>query len=291
MRIKFVTYNIQYGVGQDGRYDLNNTQAALIDQDIICLQEVTTNWRACERDEQPEILASALNLFMVYAPAYQIDCSHKNTNGIITNSRRGFGNMILSRWPIIFSRPHSLPRPPTVVAAEFHPRVDFPRTALEAVIDINGTYLRVISVHLSQLPGPQKQAQIHVLKALAHGLPDEAPLWDLDPRISDWSEDQHAPRVPHSTLISGDFNFESDDADYVAMLEPASKNTDGLIDSWASSIVRLSDPLTCVENDGRLSRLDYMFITPDLGGCVKTARVDQATSASDHFPVYFELDL
>ena len=39
--VKFATYKIQYGVGQDGRYDLDRVIAELQDQDIICLQEVT----------------------------------------------------------------------------------------------------------------------------------------------------------------------------------------------------------------------------------------------------------
>jgi len=291
MMVRFATYNIQYGVGQDGRYDLSRIEAALKDQDIVCLQEVTTNWRVCACDNQPEILAAGLNRFMAYAPACEIDCSHRDENGIITNQRRGFGNMILSRWPILYSRPHSLPRPHAEVAAEFHPRVDFPRAALEAVIDIHGTVLRVISVHLSQLPGPQRQAQIHALKTLVQVLPVEAQMWEKDPRISVWSDDQPAPSVPVSTIMSGDFNFEPDDADYTAMLGPMSGESNGLIDGWTSSNLQKSDPWTCVENDGRLSRLDYMFMTPDLSGCVATAKVDQTTNASDHFPVFFELEL
>jgi endonuclease/exonuclease/phosphatase family metal-dependent hydrolase len=45
MVLRFATYNIQYGVGQDGRYDLDRVIEELKDQDVICLQEVT-NWIA-----------------------------------------------------------------------------------------------------------------------------------------------------------------------------------------------------------------------------------------------------
>ena len=51
--IKFSTYNIQYGIGQDGRYDPTRTIAELQNQDGICLQEVTTHWSTCNRDVQP----------------------------------------------------------------------------------------------------------------------------------------------------------------------------------------------------------------------------------------------
>jgi len=63
MKIEVASYNIQYGVGQDGRYDLDRTIEAVKDKDIVCLQEVTTNWRVCNRDHQPEILATGLNRF------------------------------------------------------------------------------------------------------------------------------------------------------------------------------------------------------------------------------------
>jgi endonuclease/exonuclease/phosphatase family metal-dependent hydrolase len=97
--VKFATYNIQYGVGQDGRYDLARVIAELQDQDVICLQEVTTHWSTCNRDVQPDLLAKALNLYAVYAPAWEVDDSHCDPDGVITNSRRGFGNVVLSRWP------------------------------------------------------------------------------------------------------------------------------------------------------------------------------------------------
>ena len=170
-----IAYNIQYGVGQDGRYDLARAIAELQDQDIICLQEVTTNWPASNLDLQPDILARALNRYAVYAPAWETDDSRCDPDGIVTNARRGFGNMVLSRWPIVYSRAHSLPRPRTEVSVEFHPNVDLPRTALEAVIDIEGSALRIFSVHLSQFPGAQQQSQVEALKHLICSLPLEAP--------------------------------------------------------------------------------------------------------------------
>lgn len=291
MTVKIATYNIQYGVGQDGQYDLRRTLAELRGQDIICLQEVTTGWATCNRDRQPELLAKALNLYAVYAPAWEVDDSHRDADGVITNARRGFGNMVLSRWPIVYSRPHSLPRPPTEVAPEFHPNVDFPRTALEVVIDVDGIALRIFSLHLSHLPGAQQQAQIEALKQLVFSLPQEAPLWGDDVRISTWSDDRPAPPIPRSSLLLGDFNFKPDSRQYAAMLEPLAGQAQGLVDGWVVSGNTVAGDYTCVENDGHNSRLDYMFASSDLRTHIKSSSVDQKTRASDHFPVYFDVEI
>ena len=45
MTVKVVTYNIQYGVGLDGRYDLERIIDAVKDADIIAFQEVTRGFR------------------------------------------------------------------------------------------------------------------------------------------------------------------------------------------------------------------------------------------------------
>jgi len=291
VRFKLATYNIQYGVGQDGHYDLSRTVSELQDQDIICLQEVTTNWGVCSRDNQPEILAKALNMYAAYAPAFEVDDSHCDEDDMISNARRGFGNMVLSRWPIAYSRPHALPRPPTEVPAKFYPAVNMARTALETVIDIKGKPLRIISLHLSHLPGPQQHAQVEMLKFLASSLPDEAPMWESDPRIEAWSQGQPAPPTPNSTLFLGDFNFEPDCECYARMMDKLPGRDDRLIDGWLEGGGSETDNGTCVEDDGRFSRLDYLFASENMQGKIFNARVNQETQASDHFPLYFSVEV
>jgi endonuclease/exonuclease/phosphatase family metal-dependent hydrolase len=291
MQLKITSYNIQYGVGQDSTYDLTRIVAALEGQDVICLQEVTTNWRECNCDNQPQLLATQLNLFTAYAPAFEVDASTRDSNGLVNNIRRGFGNMVLSRWPILYSRPHSLPRPYVHVPEEFHPRVELPRVALETVIDVDGIPLRFISVHLSHLPGKQRIGQIEKLKRLVNTLPEESQLWDSDQRIATWSEGRVAPPLAISSLILGDFNFEPDSTDYDLMLTKNKEHSIGLVDSWTVSDSRGSIETTSVENDGSLSRLDYMFATENLGQKIRSARVDHCTTASDHFPLRLVLEL
>ncbi|TIX17052.1 MAG: EEP domain-containing protein, partial [Mesorhizobium sp.] len=41
--MKLVTYNIQYGIGLDDRYDVSRIADAVRGADVIALQEVTRN--------------------------------------------------------------------------------------------------------------------------------------------------------------------------------------------------------------------------------------------------------
>jgi len=43
--VKLVTYNIQYGLGKDGRYDLARIADEVGNADIIALQEVERHWQ------------------------------------------------------------------------------------------------------------------------------------------------------------------------------------------------------------------------------------------------------
>ena len=58
--MKFVSYNIQYGFGADGRYDLDRVADVIADADVIALQEVERNWQRSGNDDQPELLSRRL---------------------------------------------------------------------------------------------------------------------------------------------------------------------------------------------------------------------------------------
>ena len=289
--MKIASYNIQYGFGQDRKYDLSRIISAVQGNDIICLQEVTTNWPICQFDDQPEMIAKQLNYYYAYASGFEMDASSKDDNGRITNRRAGFGNMVLSRWPIVYSRSHTLPRPKTVIPQELFPPIDFPRVALETVIIVDGVPLRIISVHLTHLPGVQMMAQVEFVKSLVFGLSDQLPLWEANPAIEAWTGGQPAPPVPMTTLMLGDFNFTPDSDYHAAMVSLHSKTGAGLIDAQSLVMPHGQDNLSCVSPDGSMSKLDYMFVTPCMGDKVTGARVDMTNLASDHFPIYFDVDV
>ncbi|MDA9982016.1 endonuclease/exonuclease/phosphatase family protein, partial [Gammaproteobacteria bacterium] len=286
--IRFATYNIQYGYGQDKSYNLDRIADAVAEADIICMQEVTTGWKACNGDHQPDLLSARLNKYAAYAPGYETDASHTDAGGRVVNKRRGFGNMVLSRWPIVYSRPHSLPRPPQEKVAET--KADLPRCVLETVIDIPDVPLRIMSVHLSHQSRLQRLSQVAVLRALVDGLSDESPIWkEAGTSLNPWTEGKPVPPVVGSTIIAGDFNFQPADPEYAAMLEPRASHA--LIDAWAAANPGRDRATTCVESDGSLTTLDYAFLTVGLAGSITAARVENHTAASDHFPLLLELEL
>ncbi|RUV99871.1 endonuclease/exonuclease/phosphatase family protein, partial [Mesorhizobium sp. M1A.F.Ca.IN.020.03.1.1] len=107
--MKLVSYNIQYGYGSDGRYDLVRAARLVDGADIIALQEVERHWQRSNGDDQPEILSRLLpDYHWVYGPAFDMDASEKR-DGRIVNRRRQFGTMLLSKLPIVWSRLHALP--------------------------------------------------------------------------------------------------------------------------------------------------------------------------------------
>ena len=105
--MKLVSYNIQYGFGSDGRYDLERIARIVDGADVIALQEVERFWKRSGLDDQPAILAGLLPRYHhVYGPAFDMDASAVAAGRVI-NRRRQFGTMLLSLRPIRWSRLHA----------------------------------------------------------------------------------------------------------------------------------------------------------------------------------------
>ena len=58
--MKLVTYNIQYGLGKDKRYDLARVAREIEDADVIALQEVERHWQRSGCVDAPALLGSHL---------------------------------------------------------------------------------------------------------------------------------------------------------------------------------------------------------------------------------------
>ena len=107
--MKLLSYNIQYGFGADGHYDLTRAAKVIDGADIIALQEVERHWSRSNQDDQPALLEALLpHHYTAYGPAFDMDASTHDGTRVI-NRRRQFGTMILSRWPILWTRLHLLP--------------------------------------------------------------------------------------------------------------------------------------------------------------------------------------
>jgi len=149
--MKFLSYNIQYGKGQDGKYNLYRIAQIIKEADVACIQEVEKFWQRSGFVDQTQILSELLpNYYSVFGPALDMDASLKNEYGQIANRRRQFGNMIFSKFPIISSRNFPLPKTEYCSLETWISDHSIQRALLEVVIDIpviNTT--RIYSTHLA----------------------------------------------------------------------------------------------------------------------------------------------
>ncbi len=103
--MKFVTYNIHFGIGRDGRLDLGRAATAVDGADVVGLNEVECFWPRSGMVHQPEELARLLPAYhWVYGPTLDVDASQVGDDGRVVNRRRQHGNMLLSTFPILSSR-------------------------------------------------------------------------------------------------------------------------------------------------------------------------------------------
>jgi len=151
--MKIVTYNIQYSLGTDGRYDLRRIADTVADADIIALQEVERNWPRTGMTDQPAELAAMLEgRYWAFGPEYDFDAS--GDDGPAGGRRAQHGNMLLSRWPLQSVRNLMLP----FTASPSHDTG--PSGALEGIVTIEGRPLRLYSLHLGHLSKRDRLQQI-----------------------------------------------------------------------------------------------------------------------------------
>jgi endonuclease/exonuclease/phosphatase family metal-dependent hydrolase len=94
--MRFVSYNIQYGTGKDGRVDLPRIAAELgPGPDVIALQEVERYFSASGMtDQAAEIAALLPEHHWVYGPGVDLDASLRGGDGKVVHRRRQFGNTV-----------------------------------------------------------------------------------------------------------------------------------------------------------------------------------------------------
>ncbi len=283
--MKLITWNIQYGKGVDGAVDFRrivDTALRLSDADVFCFQEIAVNFPALDGGvgaDQPAIIAE---LLPAYTPIFRPAVDFGTSGG----KRQLFGNMVLSRLPVLQVLPHLLPRPADPGGRNMQ------RQALETVIAAPFGPLRVITTHLEFYSAAHRMAQVERIRDL-HA---EAAARAAAPEAPDTSEGTYrtVPR-PASTLVCGDFNFEPGWPDHVRMLAPFDGGTPAFRDAW--SILHPCRPHapTCGIYDadqwpkGANCR-DFVFLTDDLAHRLRRIEVDGKTAASDHQPVLVDLD-
>lgn len=281
----FCTYNIHYGVGADGKYDVARIADVVSKADIICIQEAVSGWPQGNFADQTAEIAGLLNRYHWYHGAMEADASEVGVDGKIVNRRRSFGNAVISRWPIAWARGHLLPKEQLVGC------FDLQRGFVEAAIDTPSGPLRVYSVHLSHIGPQQRLPQVRSLMDTVINAERIGPTWDSAAGDMFMFQERR-PDVPRSAIVGGDFNFTSAHPEYPLVCGEMSVygrlgTTQHLADAWVAA-GNSEEGVESFPNEGRI---DHVVVTHDLAPKVKKAWIGHGIVASDHWPLFVEFDL
>jgi endonuclease/exonuclease/phosphatase family metal-dependent hydrolase len=289
--MKLLTYNIQFGLGKDGRIDLERIAHELDGADIICLQEVDRHWpRSDNIDQVAEFFRLFPDYHAEYGPGVNLGCDSRNKQGQIIHRRQQFGNLTLSRMPIAYSRHHLLSK-----YASLGP-ISLQRSALECVIKFNHTELRVVNTHLTHLSSETREPQIQQLLDIhRNAILEGSPLCGT--LESDyWKMNEPLVAPPRLSILAGDLNLEPDSNNYTQLAGPVSDyggrmvNPDLFIDARSAAGYDEADGSTS-DIRGRPARLDYIFLSTELSDDVKDCWIDSEAQGSDHQPLWLELNI
>ena len=283
--MKLVTWNIQWCLGTDGRVDpkrIVDEARAFADFDVLCLQEVAANFPSLQGsagEDQFGALAALLPGFTA-VPGVAIDTLAPN------GSRRRFGNMVLSRFPVLQAMRIQLPWPSDSV-----PR-SMPRILLETLVAAPFGPLRIMTTHLEYYSPLQRAAQVEALRS-RHA---EACAHALSGRAGDESKGPFGS-PPHtvSALLTGDFNFRPTDPLHDRLTAEFGDNgVPAFEDVWRRLHATTEQPATTGVHDRdqwpEPFACDFIFASSDLRGRLRAVEVDGLTQASDHQPMVVELE-
>lgn len=260
-----LTWNIQNGKGCDGVIDLARiaqVMRAMGEADVICLQEIARNDPAF--DGGADQVAQLAALFPGYRAFF---------GAALSRNERQYGNLLLSRLPVLQVFHHLLPHPAEGGIKHMQ------RQAIEAVVETAGGALRVMTTHLEYYSAAHRAAQIGRLRALQ----DEVAQNEASPAKPAASPYDPVPR-PAALVLCGDLNLLPDDPEYRGLFEGS------LVDGWRHGRPGEPDPLTTGLHDRKQWPMgghcrDYFALTPDVARRIASVEMDADTDASDHQPL------
>lgn len=278
--MKLVTWNIQWGLGCDGKVDIKrivDTAKALSEADVFCFQEVSHGFAPHDGGEdQPAILAS---LLPGHTPIFRPAVERRDDNGRL----QVFGNMILSRLPVLEITSHMLPWPATECRS-------MQRQALEVIVEADLGPVRVTTCHLEYHSFEHRQAQVEHIRNVHENNEKRSGLSYRDTSAGPY----RTLKAPVGSIVCGDFNLGPDDPLYAEMRKPFASGIPAFVDAW---MVKHGEaphaPTTGIADfkqwpQGPHCR-DYIFVSENLADRITDLRVDVETIASDHQPVTITL--
>ncbi|TPK92841.1 MULTISPECIES: endonuclease/exonuclease/phosphatase family protein [unclassified Mesorhizobium] len=286
--MKIVTYNIQFGIGLDGKYDLGRIADAVRGADVIALQEVTrNNPRNGDRDMVAEIGEALPDYFAAYGSNFEVNIGSRLENGRAVSTSFQLGNMVLSKTPIHLSRNLLLPRSRSLET------MNFQRGALEALIETPLGFIRFYSTHLDHRSPVERQGQIRFLRQRLLNYTLEGGGLSGIPEIG-------LPDLPYpeAFIVMGDFNMLTGSPEYVELAgRPDHEFGMPLTADLAVDVAQrlaVADLVTWVDPNrpGDKSRhkcIDYIFTSASLARSLQRLWSDRDAIGSDHLPLWAEL--
>lgn len=163
-----MSFNVRHGAGTDGALDLGRTAETIAGTgaDVVGLQEVDRHFSPrSEFEDQTARLAAALGMHGVFGANLDRDPSGDR------DTRRQYGNAILSRFPISSWSNTPLPRFPGTEQ----------RGLLAATLDADGTPLTAFCTHLQNGPRRMRRVQVdEVVAVVASNDPPFVLMGDLN---------------------------------------------------------------------------------------------------------------
>ncbi|AZO65629.1 MULTISPECIES: endonuclease/exonuclease/phosphatase family protein [unclassified Mesorhizobium] len=288
--MKLVTYNVHYGVGLDGRYDVGRIADAVRGADVIALQEVSrNNPNNGGRDMVAELGEALPEYFAVYGSNFEANIGSRLENGRAITTTFQLGNMVLSKTPVHLSRNLLLPRSRSFEV------MNFQRGALEALIETPRGFIRFYSTHLDHRSPLERLSQIRFLRQrlLNYAIEGGALSGVAEVGLPDLP-------CPEAFVVMGDFNMLAGSPEYVELAGRPDHEfgmpvtADLAVDVALRLATASPDLVTWVDpkrpdDASRHKRIDYVFTSASLAKSPKALWVDRQAVGSDHLPVWVEM--
>ena len=192
--LRVLCYNIHYGQGVDGQYDLPRLAAVIKNTkpDLVALQEVDVGVRRSGQVHQAQRLGELTDMAVRLGPTQHYE------GGL-------FGNAVLTRLPILDVVIHPLPY--TESTPE---RVTYPRGAIAVTVRVaDGSVLRFVSTHFQHNVAEDRLAEAKTINSLfaadqiptilagdMNAAPDSEPIAELSKQWSNAADPELSPTAP-----------------------------------------------------------------------------------------------
>jgi endonuclease/exonuclease/phosphatase family metal-dependent hydrolase len=273
--MNLITWNVQWCLGADGVLDparIVDHARALADFDVLCLQEVADNFP--ELNESPR--GDQFRLFAALLPGFQaIEGVALETRDAEGRPKR-FGNMVLTRLPVIQVLRHTLPWGALA-------NRNMPRGLLEVIIEGPFGPLRVMTTHLEYSHPDLRRPQIDAIRSIH----EQAAARAATPR-EDGPHTYRRTVQPAAAILCGDFNMLPHDPMKHAIEVAFANGAPAFVDGWTHCNGATPHPMSaCVQQPSYAPPhcCDYIFVTEDIAPRLAMVSYDGETRASDHQPV------